>query len=143
MSFNDALQDAKALRAENKELKALLLANGISFHSVARKHSIDNGTHGSPANSHSNGQLTSQSRENSVGNATSTYTGSSLASTSGTRVDVTGLSPTQTPGSNTSLPSIFDPKRNRTKSELSRSPGTVHHQIPMDHDQLGVDFVLA
>ena len=146
MAFNESLQDARYLAAENRELKALLTAHGIPYTSTARHPSIGhasltNGSNSSPTAS--NGRLTADSRENSVTNATSTYAGSSLASTSGTRVDTTGLSPLPTPGSNTSLPTMFDQKRKRTKSEVSRSPYTVHHQASMDHDQLGVDFVLA
>ena len=86
----------------------------------------------------SQAQVAANSREHSLGQTTSTYAGS-LASVSGTQVN--NLSPVPTLGSDSSLSLATDRKRSR--SEVSRSPHTVFHENGMDHDQIGVDFVLA
>lgn len=144
MSYNNSIQVNSALREENQELKQILMAHGIFYRSATPDPSIGHGTQISRENSngHFNGR---DSREQSIGHATSTYAASSHASTSGTRVDKAGLSPVpmSPPGSSTSLPTMQDLNHQRTKSEISRSPKTVNHHVNMDHDQLGVDLVLA
>jgi len=155
MSYNNAIQTINALRDENQDLKQVLMAHGIFYRSATPDPSIGHGTQISRENS--NGKFNSrESREQSIGHATSTYelsighatstyAASSHASTSGTRVDNAGLSPVpmSPPGSSTSLPTMQDMNHQRAKSEIARSPQTVNHHVNMDHDQLGVEFVLA
>lgn len=153
VAFNRTLQEKNAILDENKELKEILQSHGIPFSSMIR----DQPAGRSPQSSQENPRsvMNADSRDNSFGignatNVTSTYAGSthaasSLASASGTRVDTSGLSPAVTPSSSTStsIPTVSEVRRQRTRSEISRSPHTIHHQNGMNHDQIGVDFVLS
>lgn len=153
VAFNRTLQEKNAILDENKELKEILQSHGIPFSSMIR----DQPAARSPQSSQETPRsvMNAESRDTSFGignatNVTSTYAGSthaasSLASASGTRVDTSGLSPAVTPSSSTStsIPTMSDVRRQRTRSEISRSPHTIHHQNGMNHDQIGVDFVLS
>ena len=170
VAYNTTLQERNVIADENKELKEILSSYGIAYspgsrsnfvpgrststlttaqtyaRSVGQKsnhssdhvngHAQSNG-HAQANAPHANGQaqVNAASREQSL---IQTYSGS-LPCGSGTQVN--SISPVPTLGSNTSLP--LAPDRKRSGSELSRSPHTVHHQNGMDHDQLGIDFVLA
>ena len=167
VAYNTTLQEKNVIADENKELKEILSSYGIAYspgsrsnfvpgrststlttaktyaRSVGQKsnHSSDHVNGQAQANPpHINGhtQLNPASREQSLVQPISTYAGS-LPCGSGTHVN--SISPAPTLGSSTSLP--LAPDRKRSGSELSRSPHTVYHQNGMDHDQLGIDFVLA
>ena len=152
VAYNTTLRDRNALADENKELKDLLNSYGIAYspgnHStfVAGRSTTTATAATSSARSlgqksnHSSDRVngSSRSREQSIAQATCTYAGS-LPSGSG--VHVNSLSPVPTSGSNTSLPLGSD--RKLSGPDASHSPYTVYHQNAMDHDQLGVDFVLA
>ena len=156
VAYNSTLQERNSIADENKELKELLNSYGISYSpgvhnnfvpgrttttaTAAKASARSLGQKSDHSSDQVNGQLQAApiSREHSIGRATTTYS-SSLASGSGTRVN--NLSPNPTLGSNSSLSITSD--RKRSTSELSRSPHTVYHQNGIDHDQLGVDFVLS
>ena len=169
VAYNTTLQEKNVIADENKELKEILSSYGIAYspgsrsnfvpgrststltaaktyaRSVGQKsnHSSDHVNGQAQANPpYSNGhtQVNLASREQSHVQPPSTYAGS-LPCGSGTQVN--SISPAPTLGSNTSLPLAADRDRKRSGSELSRSPHTVYHQNGMDHDQLGIDFVLA
>lgn len=156
VAYNTTLQDRNAIADENKELKDLLNSYGIAYSpgnrssfvpgrststaTTAKSYARSIGQKSNHSSDYVNGQVqpNSASREHSIGQATSTYAGS-LPSGSGTQVN--NLSPVPTLGSNSSLP--LAPDRKRSRSELSRSPHTTYHPNGMNHDQLGIDFVLA
>ena len=167
VAYNTTLQEKNVIADENKELKEILSSYGIAYspgsrsnfvagrstttlttaktyaRSVGQKsnHSSDqvNG-HAQVNPPHINGhaQVNQASREQSIAQPTSTYSGSLPC---GPATQANSISPAPTLGSSTSLP--LAPDRKRSGSELSRSPHTVYHQNGMDHDQLGIDFVLA
>lgn len=156
VAYNSTLQERNSIADENKELKELLNSYGIPYSPGVRSNFVPGRTTTTATaqkasarslgqrSNHSNDHVDRQayaattSREQSIGQTITTYT-SSLASRSGTQVN--NLSPIPTLGSNSSLSLATDRKRSR--SDLSRSPHTVYHQNGMDHDQLGVDFVLT
>ena len=156
VAYNTTLQDRNAIADENKELKDLLNSYGIAYSpgnrssfvpgrttstaTTAKSYARSIGQKSNHSSDYVNGQVqpSSASREHSIGQATSTYAGS-LPSGSGTQVN--NLSPVPTLGSNSSLP--LGPDKKRSRSELSRSPHTIYHPNGMNHDQLGIDFVLA
>ena len=147
VAFNRALQEKNVILDENKELKEILQAHGIPYPSMTRHHSAGRSAHSSQENTQSLFNADSRKGSLAIGNATNvttTYAGS-LASASGTRVDASGLSPVVTPSSSTStnLPTMSDVRRQRTRSEISRTSHTVHHHAGMNHDEIGVDFVLS
>ena len=110
----------------------------VNGHAQANPPHINGQAQANPPHINGQAQANPSSREQPLAQANSTYS-ASLPCVSGTHAN--SISPAPTLGSNTSLP--LAPDRKRSGSELSRSPHTVHHQNGMDHDQLGIDFVLA
>ena len=151
VAYYTTLQERNAIADENKELNELLSSYGIAYSpgnrsdfvpgrstttaTAAKSSARSIGQKSNHSSDHVDGQAPPfvSSREHSVGHTTTTYA-ASLASVSGTQVN-------HILGSNSSLP--LAPDRKGSRSELSRSPQVVYHQNGMDHDQLGVEFVLT
>ena len=115
-TFSGTVQEKNAIAEENKRLKDLLRAHGIMF----------------PG---------SNSRSHSAGLGTGSYTESSADSRSGSYNPTQGFSPPTTVYSDGTSPTMRE--ASRAGNELIGGPQVMQQQQGVDHDQAGIDFVLA
>ena len=114
-SFAIEVSQKSSVTAENRRLKQLLQAHKIPYQ---------------------NQNLIPQDHFASKGN--STYGGSSLSG-SGSHIQASSLSPATTAASGLNSPSMAA----EIKSEYSTMPQNAPLHEGLDHDQIGIDFVLT
>ena len=115
-TFSGTVQEKNAMAEENGKLKELLQLHGISYpsHELHRQ---------------------------SAGIGTSSYGGSSAQSRSGSYNPTQGFSPPTTVNSGGTSPPMREAAR--AGGEVIGGHQTMHQQQGFDHDQVGIDFVLA
>lgn len=114
--FSRNIQEKNAIADENRKLKELLQIHGISFQSLLPPdHFISKGT--------------------------STYGGSSFSNGSGSHAQNSSHSPATTAASGLNSPMLVEPAD--VKADWNGVPRMAQLQEGLDHDQIGIDFVLT
>lgn len=114
-SFTMEVQSKTSVAKENRRLKELLQAHGIAYQSQ-----------------------TLYPPDHFTSKGTSTYGGSSFSG-SGSQIPGPSLSPATTSASDLNSPSLAV----EVKSEYQGTPQNAQLHDGLDHDQIGIDFVLT